>query len=148
VADGLEEFQEKRSRMFGIAYRMLGSVTDAEEVLQEAWLRGQSVDHSQVTDPAAFLARTVTNLCLNLLTSARARREVYVGPWLPEPVLTDLGEAGRLDDLGPLEVATQQETIVRVARRARAALARRAGGVRVAGGLRLQPPGGRRWRRS
>jgi RNA polymerase sigma-70 factor (TIGR02957 family) len=111
VTDGLEEFQEQRSHMFGIAYRMLGSVTDAEEVLQEAWLRWQGVDHSQVKDPPAFLARTVTNLCLNLLTSARARREVYVGPWLPEPVLTDLGEAGRLDDLGPLEVATRGESV-------------------------------------
>jgi DNA-directed RNA polymerase specialized sigma24 family protein len=76
VADGLEEFQEQRLRMLGIGYRMLGSVTDAEKVLQEAWLRWQGVDHSQVKDPAAFLARTVTNLCLNLLTSARSWRRL------------------------------------------------------------------------
>ena len=87
----LDEFEEQRGRLFGIAYRMLGSATDAEDVLQDAWLRWQAVDRSRVTQPAAFLARTVTNLCLTALTSARARREVYVGPWLPEPVLTGRG---------------------------------------------------------
>jgi RNA polymerase sigma-70 factor (TIGR02957 family) len=101
----LDEFQEQRHRLFGIAYRMLGSATDAEDVLQDAWLRWQGVDRAQVADPAAFLARTVTNLCLTALTSARARREVYVGPWLPEPVLTGDG------DLGPLDDAVQQESV-------------------------------------
>ena len=89
----LDEFEEQRGRLFGIAYRMLGSATDAEDVLQDAWLRWQAVDRSRVAQPAAFLARTVTNLCLTALTSARARREVYVGPWLPEPVLTGRGTA-------------------------------------------------------
>jgi RNA polymerase sigma factor (sigma-70 family) len=84
---------------------MLGSATDAEDVLQDAWLRWQAVDPARVDDPAAFLARTVTNLCLNALTSARARREVYAGPWLPEPVLTGDG------DLGPLEDAVQRESV-------------------------------------
>ena len=101
----LDEFQEQRRRLFGIAYRMLGSATDAEDVLQDAWLRWQAVDPAQVDDPAAFLARTVTNLCLNALTSARARREVYLGPWLPEPVLTGDG------DLGPLDDAVQRESV-------------------------------------
>jgi RNA polymerase sigma-70 factor (ECF subfamily) len=101
----LDEFQEQRRRLFGIAYRMLGSATDAEDVLQDAWLRWQAVDPARVDDPAAFLARTVTNLCLNALTSARARREVYLGPWLPEPVLTGDG------DLGPLEDAVQRESV-------------------------------------
>jgi len=101
----LDEFQEQRRRLFGIAYRMLGSATDAEDVLQDAWLRWQAVDPARVDDPAAFLARTVTNLCLNALTSARARREVYAGPWLPEPVLTGVG------DLGPLEDAVQRESV-------------------------------------
>jgi RNA polymerase sigma-70 factor (TIGR02957 family) len=101
----LDEFQEQRRRLFGIAYRMLGSATDAEDVLQDAWLRWQAVDPARVDDPAAFLARTVTNLCLNALTSARARREVYAGPWLPEPVLTGDG------DLGPLEDAVQRESV-------------------------------------
>jgi RNA polymerase sigma-70 factor (TIGR02957 family) len=101
----LDEFQEQRRRLFGIAYRMLGSATDAEDVLQDAWLRWQAVDPARVDDPAAFLARTVTNLCLNALTSARARREVYAGPWLPEPVLTGDG------DLGPLDDAVQRESV-------------------------------------
>ena len=96
----LDEFEEQRGRLFGIAYRMLGSATDAEDVLQDAWLRWQAVDRPQVAQPAAYLARTVTNLCLTALTSARARREVYVGPWLPEPVLTGGadGELGLADD--------------------------------------------------
>ncbi|MGY1620398.1 RNA polymerase sigma-70 factor [Geodermatophilus sp. SYSU D00691] len=101
----LEEFEAARGRLFGIAYRMLGSVADAEDVLQDAWLRWQGVDRGRVTDPAAFLARTVTNLSLNALTSARARREVYVGPWLPEPVVTADGA------LGPLEDAVQRECV-------------------------------------
>jgi DNA-directed RNA polymerase specialized sigma24 family protein len=95
----VDEFQEQRDRLFGIAYRMLGTATDAEDVLQDAWLRWQGVDRARVADPAAFLARTVTNLCLTALTSARARREVYVGPWLPEPVLTADGDLGPLDDV-------------------------------------------------
>jgi RNA polymerase sigma-70 factor (TIGR02957 family) len=105
VVPAADEFQQHRGRLFGIAYRMLGTVTDAEDVLQDAWLRWQGVDRARVTDPAAFLARTVTNLCLTALTSARARREVYVGPWLPEPVLTADG------DLGPLEDAVQRESV-------------------------------------
>jgi RNA polymerase sigma-70 factor (ECF subfamily) len=102
----LDEFQEQRQRLFGIAYRMLGAATDAEDVVQDAWLRWQGVDHARVADPAAFLTRTVSNLCLTALTSARARREVYVGPWLPEPVLTGEGT-----DLGPLDDAVQRESV-------------------------------------
>lgn len=105
--DGLEVFQRHRGRLFGIAYRMLGSVTDADEVLQDAWLRWQAVDLASVKDPAAFLAKTVTNLCLTYLTTARARRETYVGEWLPEPVLTGAG----LDDLGPLDTAAQRDSV-------------------------------------
>ncbi|TCM38262.1 RNA polymerase sigma-70 factor [Kribbella sp. VKM Ac-2568] len=105
--DGLEVFQQQRGRMFGIAYRILGTATDAEEVLQDAWLRWQATDRSRVDDPAAYLAKTVTNLCLTRLTTARARRETYVGEWLPEPVLTD----PRLDDLGPLEVVAERESV-------------------------------------
>jgi len=105
LPETVDEFQEHRSRLFGIAYRMLGTATDAEDVLQDAWLRWQGADRARVADPAAYLARTVTNLCLTALTSARARREVYVGPWLPEPVLTGDGE------LGPLEDAVQRESV-------------------------------------
>ena len=94
TAESLAEFERHRGRMFGIAYRMLGSVTEADDILQEAWLRWQSVDPTTVDVPGAFLAKTVTNLCLTHLTSARARRETYVGEWLPEPILTgpDLGD--------------------------------------------------------
>jgi RNA polymerase sigma-70 factor (ECF subfamily) len=104
----LDDFQEQRQRLFGIAYRMLGSATDAEDVLQDAWLRWQAVEHSSVADPGPFLARVVTNLCLTELTSARARREVYVGPWLPEPVVTGDGAD---DGLGPLDDAVQRESV-------------------------------------
>ena len=69
----LDEFEEQRERLFGIAYRMLGSATDAEDVLQDAWLRWQAVDRPRVAQPAAFLARTVTNLCLTALGPPPAR---------------------------------------------------------------------------
>lgn len=84
----LETFQAARGRLFGIAYRMLGSATEAEDLLQDAWVRWQGTDRDAVREPAAFLATTVTRLALTALESARARREVYVGPWLPEPMLT------------------------------------------------------------
>lgn len=81
-------FQAVRPRLFGIAYRMLGTATEADDVVQDAWLRWQGTDRSAVREPAAFLATTVTRLAINALDSARARREVYVGPWLPEPIAT------------------------------------------------------------
>jgi len=84
----LAAFQEHRPELFGIAYRMLGSVADAEDILQDAWLRWSSVDANRVRQPRAYLARTVTNLSLNKLQSAAVRRETYVGPWLPEPLVT------------------------------------------------------------
>jgi RNA polymerase sigma-70 factor (ECF subfamily) len=84
----LETFDEARPKLFGIAYRMLGSVAEAEDVVQEAWLRWQQTDRSAVRNPAAFLTTVTTRLSLNVLDSARARREQYVGPWLPEPVDT------------------------------------------------------------
>jgi len=87
VAD-LETFQKHRGRLFGIAYRMLGTAADADDIVQEAWLRWQSADRSDVVEPAAFLSTVVTRLSLTALESARARRELYVGPWLPEPVDT------------------------------------------------------------
>ena len=83
-----EEFQAARPRLFGIAYRMLGTVAEAEDVVQDAWLRWQGTDRSQVRNPAAFLSTVTVRLAINASESARARREVYTGPWLPEPVLT------------------------------------------------------------
>jgi len=86
--DALVAFLAVRPRLFGIAYRMLGSVAEAEDVVQEAWIRWQGTDRSHVANPAAFLTTVTTHLALNVTTSARARRESYVGPWLPEPVDT------------------------------------------------------------
>jgi RNA polymerase sigma-70 factor, ECF subfamily len=90
----LTTFESHRSELFGIAYRMLGSVADAEDVLQEAWLRWSSREVDHVHEPRAYLARTVTNLSLNRLTSAAVRRETYLGPWLPEPLVTAEDIAG------------------------------------------------------
>jgi RNA polymerase sigma-70 factor (TIGR02957 family) len=88
LADALAAFEGVRGRLFGIAYRMLGSASEAEDIVQEAWLRWQGTDRTVVDDPPAFLATTTTRLAINALQSARARRETYVGPWLPEPVDT------------------------------------------------------------
>jgi RNA polymerase sigma-70 factor (ECF subfamily) len=81
-------FNESRPRLFGIAYRMLGSVAEAEDIVQEAWLRWQQTDRSAVRNPAGFLTTVTTRLAINTVESARVRREQYVGPWLPEPVDT------------------------------------------------------------
>lgn len=81
-------FTDNRSLLFSVAYRLTGSVSDAEDVVQDAWLRWSRVDAEGVREPRAYLVKTVTNLALTELTSARARRETYVGPWLPEPLLT------------------------------------------------------------
>lgn len=89
----LAAFESARPRLFGIAYRMMGTVGEAEDLVQETWLRWQGADHEAVREPAAFLATTVTRLALTELDSARARRERYVGPWLPEPVDTSADPA-------------------------------------------------------
>ncbi|HEY3510285.1 RNA polymerase sigma factor SigJ [Kribbella sp. NPDC051137] len=102
----MDDVERLRGRLFGIAYRMTGSATDAEEIVQDAWLRWQGVDRTAVRDADAYLARVVTNLSIKQLTSARARRETYVGEWLPEPVLT-----GQFDALGPLEVVAERESV-------------------------------------
>ena len=80
-------FEPYRRRLLGLAYRMLGSMADAEDAVQETYLRWHAADRDNVSDPRAFLMTTTTRICLDMLTSARARREEYVGPWLPEPVV-------------------------------------------------------------
>jgi RNA polymerase sigma factor (sigma-70 family) len=79
-------FLAVRERLFGIAYRMLNNCTEAEDIVQDAWLRWQVCDRKAVVDPMAYLATTTRRLCLNTLQSARARRETCIGPWFPEPV--------------------------------------------------------------
>jgi RNA polymerase sigma-70 factor (ECF subfamily) len=86
--DGLSAFAGVRPRLFGIAYRMLGSAAEAEDIVQDVWVRWQSTNRSVVQDPPAFLAKTTTRLCISLVQSAHSRRETYVGEWLPEPVDT------------------------------------------------------------
>ena len=84
----LETFNRYRPLLFSIAYRMLGTVADAEDIVQEAYLRWQGASSDEVRSPKAFLSTVATRLCIDQLKSARAQREVYVGPWLPEPLLT------------------------------------------------------------
>ena len=129
------DFAAARPRLFGIAYRMLGSATEAEDVVQEVWLRWQKADRSDILEPAAFLATVATRLAINVTQSARVRRESYVGPWLPEPVDTSMDPqmgrgAGRgAGDGGPLPAGEAEPD--------------GAGRVRPAGSLRLSVQGGR-----
>ncbi|MBD0369982.1 MAG: RNA polymerase sigma-70 factor [Pyrinomonadaceae bacterium] len=87
--DRLEIFNEHRRLLFSLAYRMLGTVADAEDIVQEAYLRWQAANDEEIKAPKAYLSTIVTNLCINYLTSARRKREEYIGPWLPEPLITD-----------------------------------------------------------
>ncbi|MGW0867311.1 RNA polymerase sigma-70 factor [Streptomyces sp. NPDC002611] len=100
-----DEFEVHRPRLFSLAYRLLGSAEEAEDAVQDAYLRYSGADRTGIEHLAAWLAKVVTNLCLNRLTSARARRERYVGTWLPEPVVTGDGA------LGPLESAEQRDAV-------------------------------------
>jgi len=121
MSNPAESFEPHRRRLLGLAYRMLGSMADAEDAVQDAYLRWHAADRNNVSDPRAFLMTTTTRICLDMLTSARARREEYIGQWLPEPVLdtaalapdsrTELAEdlsialLLTLDRLSPLERA-------------------------------------------
>ncbi|MBB5222939.1 RNA polymerase sigma-70 factor (ECF subfamily) [Amaricoccus macauensis] len=87
--DAAASFDPLRPKLVRVAYRMLGSVADAEDAVQEAFIRWMRADRAAVREPEAFLRRTVTRLCLDQLKSARRRRETYVGPWLPEPVIEE-----------------------------------------------------------
>ncbi|MFD8006112.1 RNA polymerase sigma-70 factor [Streptomyces mirabilis] len=87
-----EAFEEHRPVLMGVAYRMLGRVADAEDVVQEAWLRWSGADRTEVREPRAYLVRIVTRLAVDRLRQVRSRNEAYVGPWLPEPYVTDFGD--------------------------------------------------------
>ncbi|MFF2780123.1 RNA polymerase sigma-70 factor [Streptomyces sp. NPDC058052] len=104
------EFTVYRPRLFGLAYRMLGSAEEAEDTVQDAYLRWSGADRAAVTHPGAWLAKVVTHLCLNRLTSARATRERYTGTWLPEPVLTGAAPLGA-PGAGPLEAAERHDDV-------------------------------------
>ncbi|WP_415949579.1 RNA polymerase sigma factor SigJ [Streptomyces sp. KLOTTS4A1] len=88
----VDEFEAQRPVLTGVAYRMLGRVADAEDVVQEAWLRWSAADRATVREPRAFLVRITTRLAIDRLRQVQSRRETYVGPWLPEPVYTEFGE--------------------------------------------------------
>lgn len=119
-------FTSVRPRLFGIAYRMLSSATEAEDLVQDVWLRWQNYDRSTVLNPGAFLATTTTRLAINALQSARVRRETYIGPWLPEPVDTsadpylgaERGEALEFAALLLMEKLTPSERAAYVLREA------------------------------
>ena len=95
----VEVFENERSYLFSVAYRMLGSVVDAEDCLQDAFLRWQKADTEQVSSPRSFLVTVVTRLCIDRLRAQQSSREQYIGPWLPEPVLTDSSTIGDQDEL-------------------------------------------------
>jgi RNA polymerase sigma-70 factor (TIGR02957 family) len=124
--DGLSVFAPVRPRLFGIAYRMLGSAAEAEDVVQDVWMRWQSTNRNAVENPPAYLATTTTRLCINLAQSAHSRRETYIGTWLPEPVDTssdpgigaERGEALRLAVLLLLEKLSPTERAAYVLREA------------------------------
>jgi RNA polymerase sigma-70 factor (TIGR02957 family) len=101
----VDRFEAARPRLGAIAYRLLGSASEAEDAVQETFLRWQAADVERVEVPEAWLTKVLTNLCLNQLTSARARRETYVGQWLPEPLLA--GDPM----LGPADTAEQRESV-------------------------------------
>ncbi|MEU8299794.1 RNA polymerase sigma-70 factor [Micromonospora sp. NPDC048909] len=105
MANDVDRFEAFRPRLEAIAYRLLGSAAEAEDAVQETFLRWQAVDVDRIEVPEAWLTKALTNLCLNQLTSARARRETYVGEWLPEPLL------GGDPMLGPADSAEQRESV-------------------------------------
>ncbi|MFF7216025.1 RNA polymerase sigma factor SigJ [Streptomyces sp. NPDC008238] len=101
----VDRFEASRPRLEAVAYRLLGSASEAEDAVQETFLRWQAADVGRIDVPEAWLTKVLTNLCLNQLTSARARRETYVGQWLPEPLLA--GDPM----LGPADTAEQRESV-------------------------------------
>src|SRR5215207_10771658 len=110
--DAAASFDPLRPKLMRVAYRMLGSVADAEDIVQEAFIRWMRADRGEVREPEAFLRRTVTRLCLDQLKSARVRRETYIGPWLPDPVVEEEEQEDvtlplmlALERLSPLERA-------------------------------------------
>jgi RNA polymerase sigma-70 factor (TIGR02957 family) len=108
-----EVFEEHRTLLFAVAYRMLGMVADSEDVVQDAWLKWSAVDRQEVAEPKAYLVRIAANLALDRLRSAQVRRESYVGPWLPEPLLTspDVAEDAEMAESVSMAMLVVLETL-------------------------------------
>ncbi|MFB4298880.1 RNA polymerase sigma-70 factor [Actinomadura sp. NTSP31] len=106
-------FEEHRNLLFAVAYRMLGTAADAEDAVQDAWIRWSAADRADVQDPKAYLVRITTNVALDRLRSARVQRETYVGPWLPEPMLTspDVAEGAELSESVSMAMLVVLETL-------------------------------------
>ena len=111
--DPARVFEGHRGLLVSVSYRILGSVSDAEDTVQEAWLRWSTVDQSGVADPRAFLVRVTTRLAIDRLRRAKARRESYVGPWLPEPILTrqDVAEDAAMAESVSMAMLVVLETL-------------------------------------
>jgi RNA polymerase sigma-70 factor (ECF subfamily) len=105
--DTTELVWRERGRLFGLAYRLLGTVSDAEDAVQETLLRWEQADHGTIENPGGWLTRVITRYCLDQLRAARRQRETYVGPWLPEPLLASAGAVA--DD--PAEQVTLDESV-------------------------------------
>jgi RNA polymerase sigma-70 factor (TIGR02957 family) len=104
-----QTFADHRNLLFSVAYRILGSAADAEDIVQDAWFKWSADDRSRVSDPKAYLARIVSNLSMDRLRSTRQQRETYVGPWLPEPILTQSDTA---DDVAAAESVSMAMLVV------------------------------------
>jgi RNA polymerase sigma-70 factor, ECF subfamily len=114
VADSSGHFERERRHLFGVAYRLLGTVSDAEDAVQDTFLRWEQADQGAVDNPGGWLTTVITRLCIDQLRSARARRETYVGPWLPEPMLQetdDLPARVALDESVSLAMLVVLETL-------------------------------------
>jgi RNA polymerase sigma factor (sigma-70 family) len=109
MSDDQQRFADHRKLLFSIAYRILGSAADAEDVVQDAWFKWSASDRGGVADPKAYLARIVSNLSMERLRSTRRQRESYVGPWLPEPILTTPDTA---DDVATAESVSMAMLVV------------------------------------
>ena len=146
--DGLAAFMSLRPRLFGVAYRVVGNASEAEDIVQDVWLRWQTADRDMVRDAAAFLVTTATRVAINFMQSARSRRETYVGPGLPEPVETTAdprsgAERGQMLAFGVrllLETLTPTERAAYILREAFDYPYRE-----IAKALRLQEANARQW---
>lgn len=109
----MADFEEQRAHLWGVAYRLLGTVVDADDAVQETWLRWRRADQDSVADPRAYLTTVVSRICYDLLGAARTRRESYVGEWLPEPVVEEPGPEDRatMDESVSLALLAVQERL-------------------------------------